>query len=79
MTIGYGQRNNIYAELGGAGYSTTINYERLFIDKILIRMGYVVSPTSNGGHGWIAQLVEQRTENPCVAGSNPALATILSP
>ena len=40
MTIGYGQRNNIYAELGGAGYSTTINYERLFIDKILIRMGY---------------------------------------
>ena len=40
MTIGYCQRNNIYAELGGAGYSTTINYERLFIDKILIRMGY---------------------------------------
>ena len=39
-TIGYNQKNNIYAELGGAGYSTTINYERLFIDKILIRMGY---------------------------------------
>ena len=37
---GYGQRNNIYAELGGAGYSMTVNYERLFIDKILIRMGY---------------------------------------
>ena len=37
---GYGQRNNIYAEIGGAGYSMTINYERLFIDKILIRMGY---------------------------------------
>jgi hypothetical protein len=25
--------------------------------------------------GWIAQLVEQRTENPCVAGSIPAPAT----
>lgn len=25
--------------------------------------------------GSVAQLVEQRTENPCVAGSNPALAT----
>ena len=37
---GDGQRNNIYAELGGAGYSMTINYERLFVDKILIRMGY---------------------------------------
>ena len=24
---GYGQRNNIYAELGGAGYSMTLNYE----------------------------------------------------
>ena len=26
--------------------------------------------------GQVAQLVEQRTENPCVAGSIPALATI---
>ena len=26
--------------------------------------------------GWIAQLVEQRTENPCVPGSNPGPATI---
>ncbi len=25
----------------------------------------------------IAQLVEQRTENPCVGGSNPPLGTIL--
>ena len=29
-----------------------------------------------GGYGWIAQLVEQRTENPCVPGSNPGPATI---
>ncbi|MCC2646702.1 MAG: hypothetical protein K0R02_767 [Rickettsiaceae bacterium] len=28
--------------------------------------------------GWVAQLVEQRTENPCVAGSIPALATTLN-
>ncbi len=28
-------------------------------------------------NGWIAQLVEQRTENPCVPGSNPGPATIL--
>ena len=27
------------------------------------------------GFGAIAQLVEQRTENPCVAGSNPAGTT----
>jgi hypothetical protein len=27
--------------------------------------------------GWVAQSVEQRTENPCVAGSIPAPATIL--
>jgi hypothetical protein len=26
-------------------------------------------------NGQVAQLVEQRTENPCVAGSIPALAT----
>lgn len=26
-------------------------------------------------HGDIAQLVEHRTENPCVAGSNPAITT----
>ena len=28
-----------------------------------------------GGYGWIAQLVEQRTENPCVPGSSPGPAT----
>ncbi len=28
--------------------------------------------------GLIAQLVEQRTENPCVAGSIPAQATSIS-
>lgn len=28
-----------------------------------------------GGYGWIAQLVEQRIENPCVPGSNPGGTT----
>src|SRR6266498_4649263 len=27
------------------------------------------------GVGWVAQLVEQRTENPCVGGSIPSSAT----
>ena len=38
--IGNSQRNNVYAELGGAGYSTTFNYERLLSDNILVRIGY---------------------------------------
>ena len=29
--------------------------------------------------GWVAQLVEQRTENPCVGGSIPSLATVNDP
>ncbi len=29
--------------------------------------------------GGVAQLVEQRTENPCVTGSRPVLATIFLP
>ena len=40
IAIGYGQKNNVYAELGGAGYSMTLNYERMLTDNILIRMGY---------------------------------------
>ena len=31
------------------------------------------------GNGEIAQLVEQRTENPCVGGSIPPLTTIQKP
>ncbi len=32
--------------------------------------------TPRTGHGWVAQLVEQRTENPRVGGSIPSPATI---
>jgi hypothetical protein len=35
--------------------------------------GYLCSPIKNGA---VAQSVEQRTENPCVAGSIPAHTTI---
>ncbi len=34
---------------------------------------------AKNAHAQIAQLVEQGTENPCVAGSIPALGTINSP
>jgi len=40
MTFAYGQKNNVYAELGGAGYSRTLNYERMLSNNILVRMGY---------------------------------------
>ena len=40
-----------------------------------IQLGIVARPPQ-GGYGWIAQLVEQRTENQCVPGSNPGPATI---
>ena len=40
MTFTYGQKNNVYAELGGAGYSRTLNYERMLSNNILVRMGY---------------------------------------
>jgi hypothetical protein len=33
------------------------------------------TPQANGV-GWVAQSVEQRTENPCVGGSIPPPATI---
>ena len=38
--IGYAQKNNVYAELGGAGFAPTINYERMLTDNILARVGF---------------------------------------
>src|SRR5262245_2055344 len=40
---------------------------------------FIYNPPLFAGHGQVAQLVEQRTENPCVAGSIPALATKFRP
>ncbi len=34
------QKNNIYAELGGAGYTKTLNYERMLTNSIIARLGY---------------------------------------
>ena len=34
-----GQKNNFYAELGGAGYLMTVNYERMISKNILTRVG----------------------------------------
>ena len=36
---------------------------------------FTFAPTKNKSNGDIAQSVEQRTENPCVAGSIPAVTT----
>ena len=41
----------------------------------VLRAAFSSHPSPNGK---IAQLVEQRTENPCVPGSIPGLATIFS-
>jgi|TARA_B110000444_G_scaffold50726_1_gene46734 hypothetical protein len=34
------QKNNFYTELGGAGYLTTLNYERMITKNILTRVGF---------------------------------------
>ena len=34
------QKNNFYAELGGAGFLTTLNYERMITENILTRVGF---------------------------------------
>ena len=34
-----GQKNSLYAELGGAGYLMTVNYERMITKNILTRIG----------------------------------------
>lgn len=39
-------------------------------------MRYISKFAASNSGGTIAQLVEQRTENPCVAGSNPAGTTL---
>lgn len=36
----YGQKNNIYTELGGAAYTMTFNYERMLTNNVLARVGY---------------------------------------
>ena len=51
-----------------------MNKREFFCKKVFRnkKRSYICSPK---GAGTIAQLVEQRTENPCVAGSIPADTT----
>ena len=41
------QKNNIYAEIGGAGYLGTINFERVFFGRIVTISGYCSQKTKN--------------------------------
>ncbi len=45
--------------------------------RLLTSLGNVSPKPSQNGQ--VAQLVEQRTENPCVGGSNPLLPTLFTP
>jgi len=36
----FGQNNVTYAEFGGAGYTMTFNYERIFNKSFIVRIGY---------------------------------------
>lgn len=51
---------------------------RKFLNKVFVFSKNILllhSPRQKGVDGAVAQLVEQRTENPCVAGSIPAHTT----
>src|SRR5919205_923420 len=43
-----------------------------------LRLGIIRAFPATPPPGQVAQLVEQRTENPCVGGSIPPLATMIS-
>lgn len=45
--ICFSQKNNIYAELGGAGYLRTFNYERMLTDNIIARFGFGFEKNQN--------------------------------
>ena len=64
-------------------FSISVNYFTFasrFDKKWLFFAGDVAHPEASGGRakarkGDVAQLVEQRTENPCVGGSIPSVTT----
>ena len=41
------QKSNIYAEIGGAGYLGTINFERVFLEELLQYLVIVPKKTKN--------------------------------
>ena len=46
-----------------------------FFEKSIAEIKFILSLHSQNNDGVVAQLVEQRTENPCVTGSTPVDAT----
>ena len=50
-------------------------HEKIFFEGMLCVMKKVVFLQPQIQRGAVAQLVEQRTENPCVTGSTPVSAT----
>jgi hypothetical protein len=59
-------------------YSNVVGLPLYETVALLNGEGYQVHFNWNGRKAQVAQLVEQRTENPRVGGSNPPLGTILS-
>ena len=59
--------NQSQTDLLGVGLHGWTGFQIFFISRL---------PTDPRGQAQVAQLVEQRTENPRVAGSIPALGTI---
>ena len=59
--IGYAQKNNVYAELGGAGFIPTINYERMLTDNIVARVGWGsgTGEEDHDGHDHNAQMCSE--------------------
>jgi hypothetical protein len=50
--------------------------KKKFLEKLLCGpFRPTFAPTFNSSPGDVAQLVEQRTENPCVGGSIPSITT----
>lgn len=44
----FGQNNATYAEFGGAGYTMTFNYERIFNENFIARIGYGYDKQNRG-------------------------------
>ncbi len=57
----------------------TLSIDKIFLLKKLLTglLAPTFAPTFNRRQGDVAQLVEQRTENPCVGGSIPSITTLI--
>ena len=72
--------NHIFIEISLLFSSYSIQEETFFSEKKQPLYGSeIISSIFAPQFGAIAQLVEQRTENPCVPGSNPGSTTKKTP